>query len=267
MAQDPAFLFYPNDFDAATKFFTNEQIGVYMRLLIAQFQHGRLTEKQFLHIAGDWDSEIMQKFKRDEDGKYYNQRLEKEQDKRKKYSESRRKNVQTRYKTDSYVGTHKSTYVGTHEKSMYPHMENENISINNSLTNSKTGAKNAKEEMIVVEMSNIWKKHITDYVYHKETDYHALLQIAYFIAEQKGWKRSSVIDEHEKDVMESWEIITKYISSDECDDFFKKLTLEGISKPKNLQSIQMNMKVAKKNKSDLNALESRRITHEEYFTD
>lgn len=117
MAKDPAFLFYPNDFDAATKFFSNEQVGIYMRLLIAQFQHGRLTEKQFLFIAGGWDSELMQKFKRDDAGLYYNERLELEVTKRKSFSESRRKNVQKRYIS--------STHVTTSEV----HMENENENV------------------------------------------------------------------------------------------------------------------------------------------
>ena len=114
MAKDPAFLFYPNDFDAATKFFTNEQVGIYMRLLIAQFQHGRLTEKQFIHVAGGIDPEIREKFFKDVDGKYYNQRLELEITKRKKFSESRRKNVQSRYTSS------------TLEPTKEVHMENEN---------------------------------------------------------------------------------------------------------------------------------------------
>ena len=44
MAKDPAFLFYPNDFDCATRFFTDEEVGIYLSLLIAQFQNGRLSE-------------------------------------------------------------------------------------------------------------------------------------------------------------------------------------------------------------------------------
>jgi len=39
MGKDPAFLFYSNDFDQGTKFFTDDQTGKYIRLLIAQHQH------------------------------------------------------------------------------------------------------------------------------------------------------------------------------------------------------------------------------------
>jgi uncharacterized protein YdaU (DUF1376 family) len=130
MPKDPAFLFYPNDFDAATKFFTNEQIGVYMRLLIAQFQHGRLTEKQFTFIAPVYDTDIMQKFKRDEDNKIYNERLEVEITKRKAFSESRRKNVQKRYEN--------TTNVDTSVAVMYDHMENENENENINENTIKT---------------------------------------------------------------------------------------------------------------------------------
>jgi uncharacterized protein YdaU (DUF1376 family) len=131
MAKDPAFLFYPNDFDAATKFFSHEQVGAYIRLLIAQFQHGRLTQKQFLHIAGCDDPELMAKFKTDEEGKFYNERLESEISKRKRFSESRRKNVQNRYKTDTSVATSVATSV--------VHMENENENENQPEFKSTAG--------------------------------------------------------------------------------------------------------------------------------
>jgi len=92
MAKDPAFLFYPNDFDAATKFFSDEQTGIYLRLLIAQFQHGRLSEKQVLFISKRYDEDIMAKFSKDESGMYFNERLEHEISRRKSFSESRKNN-------------------------------------------------------------------------------------------------------------------------------------------------------------------------------
>ena len=117
MAKDPAFLFYPNDFDASTKFFSNEQVGIYLRLLIAQFQHGRLSEKQVLFICKTYDVEIMSKFKKDESGLTYNERLESEIHKRKNYSKSRSDN---RKKTshEKHMKNISSNYV--------KHMENEN---------------------------------------------------------------------------------------------------------------------------------------------
>lgn len=90
MAKDPAFLFYPGDFTTGTQFFTDEQVGKYVRLLLAQHQHGRLTKKQFDHFLPD--EVVIAKFKIDDHGKYYNERLEKESEKRKNFAESRKKN-------------------------------------------------------------------------------------------------------------------------------------------------------------------------------
>lgn len=143
MAKDPAFLFYPNDFDAATKFFTHEQVGAYIRLLIAQFQHGRLSAKQFQHIAGGEDAELMAKFKVDPDGKFYNERLESEIAKRKRFSESRRKNVQNRYKTATSVATSDV------------HMENENANENKPQFKSTAGGFFAGTEHMELSLNDV----------------------------------------------------------------------------------------------------------------
>jgi len=92
MAKDPAFLFYTGDFSTGTQFLTDEQVGKYIRLLMAQHQHGRLSEKQVIFICKSIDNEIMFKFKKDEFGFYYNERLESEVFKRKAFSESRSNN-------------------------------------------------------------------------------------------------------------------------------------------------------------------------------
>tara|TARA_R110000868_G_scaffold410491_1_gene698648 strand:- start:530 stop:1228 length:699 start_codon:yes stop_codon:yes gene_type:complete len=120
MAKDPAFLFYPNDFDCKTKFFTDEQVGVYLRLLIAQFQFGRLSKKQVNIICKSYDEDIMLKFDVDEKGFYYNERLESEIHKRKKYSDSRKNNRNSKNKNISE----------SYDNHMTPHMENENVNVN-----------------------------------------------------------------------------------------------------------------------------------------
>ena len=90
--KDPAFLFYSNDFLSGTMLMTNEQIGQYIKLLCLQHQKGHLKEKDMLNICNSYDEDIFSKFKKDEEGNYYNQRLEDEILRRKKYSESRRNN-------------------------------------------------------------------------------------------------------------------------------------------------------------------------------
>jgi uncharacterized protein YdaU (DUF1376 family) len=87
--KSPAFLFYTNDFTSGTMFFTDEQVGIYIRLLCAMHQHSRLNEKQVLHICKTLDKDILAKFKIDAAGLYYNERLEEEIQKRNSFSQSR----------------------------------------------------------------------------------------------------------------------------------------------------------------------------------
>lgn len=129
MAKDPAFLFYPNDFDCATRFFSNEQIGIYLRLLIAQFQNGRLSEKHINIICKTYDEDVMSKFLRDDNGLYYNERLENEIVKRKNYSESRRNNRKN-----------KENISLSYDK----HMENENTLLYNNINNKEKETENLK---------------------------------------------------------------------------------------------------------------------------
>lgn len=125
MAKDPAFNFYTNDFDSKTKFFTHEQVGMYLRLLMAQHQHGHLSDKQMLHVCGRYDKDVFSKFTKDENGHYYNERLEMEVGKRRAYSESRRNNRKS-HKSQNTSNTHVN-HVSSHMENEY---EKENEIIN-----------------------------------------------------------------------------------------------------------------------------------------
>lgn len=130
MAKDPAFLFYSSDFLSGTLTMTDEQVGKYIRLLCLLHQKGRLKEKDVLNICQRYDEDIFSKFKRDDEGLYYNEKLENVVQKRKAYSESRRKNRNS--KQDQKPVS--STYV--------PHMENEIVSNN---TSNYSGVQFSKE--------------------------------------------------------------------------------------------------------------------------
>jgi len=93
MAKYPAFLFYTGDFSTGTQFMTHEQVGKYIRLMMAQHQHGHLSAKQVTHICGAIDPDVMEKFEKDYDGKYFNARLDAEIVKRKKHSENQKNNI------------------------------------------------------------------------------------------------------------------------------------------------------------------------------
>lgn len=114
MSKDPAFLFYSSDFLTGTLLMSMEQKGKFITLLCIQHQKGHLSEKDMLHICGSYDEDVFTKFQKDEQGKFYNIRLEEEVDKRKAYSESRRNNR----KKKKDMNNTSSSYV--------EHMENEN---------------------------------------------------------------------------------------------------------------------------------------------
>lgn len=128
MAKDPAFLFYPGDFSTGTQFFSDDQVGKYMRLLMAQHQHGHLTENQVIFICKSYDKDIMSKFVKDNEGLWYNERLEIEVIKRKNYVESRSKNKEGKTKQKIISNSYDT------------HMENENENINNNKKEPKTEA-------------------------------------------------------------------------------------------------------------------------------
>lgn len=90
--KDPAFLFYSADFQIGTEDMTNEQVGCYIRLMCRQHLKGHISEEHMLKICKTYDTAVMDKFKVDENGLYYNERLESEIIKRKRYSESRANN-------------------------------------------------------------------------------------------------------------------------------------------------------------------------------
>ena len=103
MAKDPAFLFYPNDWLGGTMTFDRHIKGAYLDLLMCQFNSGRMSLSDIKNVLGDtdftnhWETKLKKKFIQDENGLFYNRKLEDETIKRKNYTESRRK---SRLKSD-----------------------------------------------------------------------------------------------------------------------------------------------------------------------
>jgi hypothetical protein len=96
MAKDPAILFYPDLFLTGTRFFSWEQKGKYIELLLLQHQHGGMLEKEdFDEIVGD-DRKIRRKFTETDDG-YFNERMMSEMVKRQKKSTNLSANAKIRW--------------------------------------------------------------------------------------------------------------------------------------------------------------------------
>jgi len=81
MNKDPAFLFYTQDFITGTMFMSNEDVGIYTRLLCAQHQHGGLIPKDAFVSMTSGHPLVMSKFIETNEG-YYNKRLADEMVKR-----------------------------------------------------------------------------------------------------------------------------------------------------------------------------------------
>jgi len=92
MSKDPAFLFYGYDFLVGTVAMSFEDKGKYITLLSCMHEQGRITEESVREIAGDISANLKSKFKIDENGLWYNERLEKEIAKRRRFVTSRRNN-------------------------------------------------------------------------------------------------------------------------------------------------------------------------------
>lgn len=98
------------------------------------------------------------------------------------------------------------------------------------------------EEMIVPEILTVWTKLNPKYISNKEVDFPACLQIAYNIADVKGWRKSWIMGPKESDCLKSWERIATYLTRD---DFWKNKTLDTFAKPKTWQKIVNDMRVDK----------------------
>jgi uncharacterized protein YdaU (DUF1376 family) len=142
MSKDPAFLFYSQDFITGTMFFTDEQVGKYTRLLCAQHQHGHLTIEQVNYICRTNEPTILKKFVQDQDGLFFNERLEEEMKKRKSFCDSRKENIKKRYNKKC-----NTTYVATNVEHMENENENENINKEKGVRGEKQLKKPTLEEV------------------------------------------------------------------------------------------------------------------------
>lgn len=157
MAKDPAVLWYWGDWNSGTTLFSRFLKGCYMDLLHAQFNNGRLSLEEIKTCLGSdfgqaWPT-LQKKFKQDEQGLFFNERLEAEKIKRGKYTESRRKNREKKPE---------KTYDGTYDKHMIAHMENENeISSSNSASSENWKPELQNVIMLMNQEANRQKKRLT----------------------------------------------------------------------------------------------------------
>lgn len=184
--KDPAFLFYPNDYIGGTMGMTFEQKGAYIELLMTQFNRGHMTSHMIGQVLGQhsgqlWDT-IKDKFIQDEEGLYYNARLEIEQIKRKQFTDSRKNNLEGKNqysKNKGHKQGHKTTL-----------MENRNRDENSSsfLSNLPTTLKEQEFNFEILKqntqyLQSIYRATVT--VPKRQISYRKFLHLTdIFIADQ-----------------------------------------------------------------------------------
>ena len=110
MAKDPAMLWYWADWHSGTTTLSRFLKGCYMDLLHAQFNSGRLTMEEIKTVLGSdfgqaWPT-LQKKFTVDTTGKYFNERLEVEKEKRAAFTASRRKNLESKTHNSNHIDHH-----------------------------------------------------------------------------------------------------------------------------------------------------------------
>lgn len=117
MAKDPAFLFYSQDFIVGVQTLNFEERGKYITILCQMHQQGRMSEETICFIVGSVSVSLKSKFSIDDNGFWYNKRLEEEIAKRNHYTDSRRKNGLKggRKKKKSY-GLHMANHMGNEDE-------------------------------------------------------------------------------------------------------------------------------------------------------
>jgi uncharacterized phage protein (TIGR02220 family) len=101
---------------------TMHERGQYITLLCLQHTSGHLSEKEIALSVGEVSEDVLKKFTKDENGKYFNPRMEEEAEKRKAFTESRRKSSLSRFK--------KASYDTSYDEHTIHRMGNENKNIN-----------------------------------------------------------------------------------------------------------------------------------------
>lgn len=159
MPKDPAILWYWSDWGGGTKTFTRHMKGCYMDLLEAQFNAGPLSLEEIRTVLGTdfgqaWPT-LQKKFSVTNTGRFYNERMEKEKEKRKKFTDGRRENLRGKPPPDE-----KPPHMDAHmDNRMGAHMENENR--NNS--GMKDGGPGEGSAVVCFDIEKYLREHEYDF--------------------------------------------------------------------------------------------------------
>lgn len=241
-SKDPAFLFYSSDFITGVQVMSMEDRGKYITVLCLMHQQGRLSEETICFLVGSVSVTLKNKFLIDEDGLWYNKRLEKEAEKRKKFAESRARNGSKGgrpKKEEKASGLHMNNHMGNLPEDVNI------VSIIKQLEERHGEIIPQQTDLfmyLVVEMIKLFLDSNPDYFFDKESDYSACLEIAYHIASMKKWKKADVVNGKLKDTLASWKTIVDFIHND---DWLKNRSLTDLGTVKEWQRLVSKMNNSK----------------------
>lgn len=220
MAKDPAFLFYSNDFLTGVQDLTMEERGQYITLLCLHHQKGRLTKKAIqISCHGNATADVMAKFRQDDGGLFYNERLEEEVVKRKKHCEKQSVRAKEGWEKRKNDATAYATAMPLED-------ENENVIENEYVnTNEKFGKSenllNGKE--LVPTLCRIWYNKFTSYSKDQGQDFKAVGEILNFMIRQHS---ITDINAARSQIESTFEQIAEFVLKDK---FWKNKPLKAIS--------------------------------------
>lgn len=104
---------------------TRHQKGAYIDLLMAQYNNGHLTLQQIKQLLGPadehlWEETLKSKFLQDAAGNFFNEKLEEETLKRKKFCNRQKERIEKRWNKEGYHG------ITVEDTTVIPKIENEN---------------------------------------------------------------------------------------------------------------------------------------------
>lgn len=145
-----AFTFFPVNWLSGTILLSHAEKGAYIDLLCIQHQQGHLSEDQIERAAGDLWPAIKDKFTQDENGLWYNKKLDEVVEDMEKYSDKMRENARKRWNKHDAKDNAKdmqsvsNPHAERHGKSNLNNI-NRNLNLNsNSNSNSNLNSKKKK---------------------------------------------------------------------------------------------------------------------------
>lgn len=233
MSKDPAVLWYTSDFLTGTGHFTDEELGFYVRLLAYQHQQGHLSEDFIKRLGGNrfnkkW-SIVKSKFIVDGNGCFYNERMDKEIEKRKDHSNKQRDNVLKRWNKNGK---------GSGITVVIP-LENE---IENESTKGGVGETKGLQiharNGLGPEMILVWKKTFPHYPDDSDADLTACVKIVDKVRRFLNITSVEAFGSKKEIILNYWVRVIGFISTD---SWYRKKSLTQIAKE--WQSLMMAFEV------------------------